>query len=133
MNIQLNKLDKENTVIHCRTSNEAKQFLNYLKDKGYTWEGFEPYESLDNLNWEVYEVETGYILTPENRVSYTSILDNVNKYKDIITFKELTELPNIKGYCKDCSYKYIDGKYSMCKRLNIIITPKFYCKDFKSI
>ena len=39
----------------------------------------------------------------------------------------------IKGYCKDCTYKYKDGKYSMCKRLNINITPKFYCKDFKSI
>ena len=42
-------------------------------------------------------------------------------------------LPEIKGFCKDCTYKYKDSKYSMCKRLNIIITPKFYCKDFKII
>lgn len=37
----------------------------------------------------------------------------------------------IKGYCKDYNFFKKEGVYKVCIRLNIITTPKFYCKDFK--
>lgn len=34
----------------------------------------------------------------------------------------------IKGYCEDCAYSIRNKE---CKNLKCLITPKFYCKDFK--
>lgn len=34
----------------------------------------------------------------------------------------------IKGYCCECVYSI---KNKECRNLGCLITPKFYCKDFK--
>lgn len=91
------------------------------------------------------KIKTKAIIIPNPKYNTSNFKDKADKFfktedalrDNISKFYEINpnisnNLPNIKGYCKDCSYKYIDGKYSMCKRLDIIITPKFYCKDFKS-
>lgn len=103
-------------AMHCKTSEAAKEFCDYLHKSGKKWCSGRLY-SQEN-NWEIYKTHTVYcfnegVYCPFNyatTLGYTILeWENFNKPQESDLLKpKLTEDDNaVISYCKRCGYFYL--------------------------
>src|SRR3546814_824084 len=91
----------ENTVIHCKTEDEAKQVLGIIKDAGYKWIGGKEIDPEDN-DWDEYKDEMCYGIYgefPDNGLAYCDRAFYFRLNRTILPASDFIKLNTIERGC----------------------------------
>ena len=85
MNFNYELITQPNTVVHCRTKEQARALLRFMHDKGMKWFSG---ASLKETKYNRYNADTSYNFNEGRSVSYTSIHFYYNTRYKILSFEE---------------------------------------------